>query len=358
MELGLSFQASGAFYTSETLHIRRQLQKKNRNQVKNHDHQLTQHSSLVSSLPDSELAIVTEPVLSSGDTEVVLEKQNCCSPGVSRWTYRNVYASCASFMFNFAAFLGLQGLQSSLNEEIGTISLSVLYAFSFLVGFVTISMVRLLSTKYTLLFGYICYTIYTVANFYPRSYTLIPSSVLNGIAFTPIWAAISTHLGVSALKYVTDPSIKENFDVLITKFNGLLFLSFHVASILSNLVSSLVLFPYNSPNRTTTLGEVCNNTEAQNVSNTQLYILLSIYLLFNAAGIIILLVFVSKIPHYVRSKPVVEKKSKSRRYCLEPFTDLIKILISWKMLLLGFLSIYNGAQLSYAFSTYTQVNII
>ena len=300
--------------------------------------------------------VQTEPVADDENIVVTTEEYNCCSPGLPRWTYRNLYAVSLSFMFTFAAFYGLQGLQSSLNEQIGVTSLSVTYGFYFLFGFVSTAIVRLLNTKYTLFLGYLLYTVYTLTNFYPRFYTLIPVSILVGSGTAPIWTGISTHLGITALRFAVSPNVTESFDSIITKFTGISFFALQMSQIIGNIVSSLVLFPYssfmNGSQTFTQTGDICNNTQAQDVTPTQLYILLSIYLGFNVLGITILLIFVSKIPRKITSK---SSENKCRRYCLEPFIDLMSVHVSWKMLLLGPLSLYNGATIAFSFSSYTRV---
>lgn len=288
-------------------------------------------------------------------TAVVTEKYNCCTKGLPRWTYLNLYGLSLSFMFTFSAYYGLQGLQSSLNESIGVASVSVIYAFYFLCGFASTAIVRLLTTKYTLFFGYICFTIYTVANFYPRSYTLLPVSVLVGISIAPIWTSISTHLGMIALRFALSPGIKENYDTVITKFTGISFFALQMSQIIGSAASSLVLFPYNSFANDSSFSQtnnVCNNTEAQNITPTQNYTLLSIFLAFNAVGIAVLLIFVSKIE---TTKSV---SGKCKKYCSEPFIDLLRVLASWKMLLLGPLSLYNAATIAFSFSSYTKVRTL
>lgn len=192
-----------------------------------------------------------EELENSSNTEIL--PSTGCSPGPIRWGYKNVYAASISFMLVFSAFVGLQNLQSSLNRLLGTTSLALIYIFFLLVGFVTPGVVRLLGTKNSLLFGYVCHLIYILTNYYPSFFTLVPSSVILGIGSGPLWAGLSTHL--ASIAVIVAPYIVEDFDALISKFTGLFFFIFQLTQILGNLVSSLVLFPYNERNSSSLIVE-------------------------------------------------------------------------------------------------------
>ena len=377
---GFSFGAV-AFYTRDTVRVRRHEALRERRRVLLQQQQLeeTGHSSRHSSdHPPSyvsatnttfgeedenepepepaEVTVVEENVLYEDFMKDATLKQNCFTPGRPQWTYRNLYGTSISFMLVFSAFIGLQGLQSSLNATLGSASLSVTYVFYFLIGFVTTTIVRLFSTKYALLFGYLCHTVYIATNFYPEFFTLIPASALLGIGSGPVWAGLSTHLGTVAVIYSLSPNAPDTLDNLIAKFTGIFFFIFQLTQIIGNLVSSLVLFPYGGVVNGTSVGDVCDNDEAQNVTSTQSYILLSIYLFINVSGILTLLIFVSKIPKDMNGMSMIQTKSKVRQYLTEPFTDLLRVLFSWKMILLGPLSLYNGMEMSFAFSSFTVVS--
>ena len=139
----------------------------------------------------------------------------CCAGGdianyPRRWGYRNVFGLSIAFVTVFCAFIGLQNLQSSINAEggLGLASLSVLYAVFFLSGFVTPGIVRLFGTKYSLLLGFICHLIYSLANYHPTWYTLIPSSVAFGFASAPVWVAATTHITEVAVTIA--PALKKD----------------------------------------------------------------------------------------------------------------------------------------------------
>ena len=289
------------------------------------------------------------PVEREEREEAEITMASICSPGPIRWAYRNLYATSISFMLVFSSFIGIQSLQSSLNATLGIASLSLTYVFYLIVGFFTPAIVRLLTTKYALLFGYICHLIYIITNYFPEFYTLVPSSVLLGLGSGPVWAGLSTHLATTAITLA--PHVMEPIDLLIAKFTGIFFFIFQLTQIVGNTVSSLTLFPYGA-NNTGVLPETCDNLESQNVQERKFFILISIYVFLDILGILVLLLFVSKVPS---DAPFMGKTSKVRHYLVEPFKDVIRILRNWKMLLLGPLSLYNGMEMGFAFGSFTEV---
>ena len=96
---------------------------------------------------------------------------------------KNIIIISFGFLFLFTAFQSLQNLQSSLNpnEGLGLASLSVIYASLILsCMFVPPYMIGRLGCKWALVLSMVGYVLYTVANYYARWWTLIPSSILLG----------------------------------------------------------------------------------------------------------------------------------------------------------------------------------
>ena len=350
-----------AFQTRDTLRIRRQEQAKKRDEIlrKRMREQFEQsqressdptisEESHPPQAPDESPSLALEEL----PMEEKMSRSTCCGKDPISWGNKNLYATSISFMLVFSAFVGIQNLQSSLNAvpPLGVTSLALTYAFYFLIGFMTPAIVRLLGTKYSLLFGYICHTIYIATNFFPEFYTLVPSSILLGIGSGPVWAGLSTHLATTAITVA--PHVMDSIDNLIARFTGTFFFIFQLTQILGNIVSSLALYPYEEGVIDIEGQEICNNTAAADINDAQRYSLLSVYILFDIAGILVLLIFVDRL---TKDTQMMQMKSKIRRFCAEPFVDLWRVLISWKMLLLGPLSLYNGMELSFAYSSFTQV---
>ena len=62
-------------------------------------------------------------------------------------------------------------------------------------------MIRHIGLKWTLAVSMVCYALYTAANYYPAWATLMPASVILGLAAAPLWTAKSTYLTTIAGAY-------------------------------------------------------------------------------------------------------------------------------------------------------------
>ena len=271
-------------------------------------------------------------------------------PGTEkRWAYKNVLGCGLSFLFIFTAFLGLQSLQSSINFEgsLGTASLVVLYVFFVLVGFVSPSILRILGTKYSLVAGFICHIFYTLANFYPSWYTLIPSSVAVGAASPLIWAAVNSHLVEVAL--LVAPRLKVDQNHLISTYTGIFFCFVQVGHIPGNLASSLILFPYG--NSTLDDSQTCDATGGRDFELKFLYILCSVYTLSVVIGIVFAVLLISHLKPTISA--FLSSNQKFKEFFKEPFLELLRVLKDIKMVLIAPISIFNGLEQAFAFGTFT-----
>ena len=286
------------------------------------------------------------------------------------WMYKNLVGVGMSFLLVFSAFLSLQNLQSSINSEggLGLATLSILYLFFTLAGFVTPGIIRLLGTKYSLLGGFVCHLLYVVANYYPSWYTLIPASVLLGFASAPIWAAGSAHLVKIAV--VAAPALGLNQEHLISYLVGIFFTFFQVAQIPGNLASSLIFFPY-SNNQTSeeswnndseslhddfSVTKQCGGiTEGASFDRIYLYILSSVYLFLVVFGIIFLLVLVDHFP--IEREPNKSFLQKLKLYFGYPFVDLVTLMTNYRMVLVVPIATVNGLVQGFVFGTFTQVSV-
>ena len=281
-----------------------------------------------------------------------------------RWAYKNVCGLSVAYMVLFTAFIGLQNLQSSINSAggLGLVTLSLLYAMFFAGGFVTPGFLKLFGTKYSLLFGFVCHLLYTLSNYYPSWYTLVPGSILIGFASAPIWAAASTHLAEVAIAVA--PNLHKK-DYLISKFTGIFFFFFQFSQVPGNLASSLILFPYGE-DLTTNLnislnnssdieGEMCHLLDNGTFDVKYLYILVSVYVGFIITSIAILLVFVDKLP---TSNSFFSAEKKFELYLKKPLIELLKVLKDVKMVLIAPMVVFNGIELAFAFGSFTEVSVL
>ena len=311
-----------------------------------------------------------------------LEPKNGTGNGVckrdnpKKWGYRNVFGLSVSYLFVFSVFKALQNLQSSINKTggLGLASLAVLYACFVIAGFVSPGIVKVLGTKYSLLFGFICHFIYTLANYYPRWYTLIPSSALIGFASAPLWAAASAHRTKVAVEIA--PALRKDLALVISKFTGIFFFFFQLAELPGNLASSLILFPYSnndtlantsalvvkrnaSPTVPTVPGppsnELCNYLETTTIDTKYFYALVSIYVAFIVMGIIILFSAVDRLPS---DNQFFSAEKKFHLYLKKPLIELLQLLNGWRMIMITPMAIFSGMEMAFAFGSFTEVSFI
>jgi MFS family permease len=113
-----------------------------------------------------------------------------------KWKIRsNLLIISIAFLFLFTAMHGLQNLQTSVNGHMGALSLSAVYT-SLALSSLGISsfMLDRLGCKLTIVVSMIAYVLYMLANFVPRYYSLMPASVLAGVASACLWSAKCTYI--------------------------------------------------------------------------------------------------------------------------------------------------------------------
>ena len=295
-----------------------------------------------------------------------LEKErstcHCCSWSLKAKAYKNLLGVSVSYWIIFSAFLAVVGLQSSLNEQdgLGLASLCTLYTCFVFSGLFTSSVVRLFGTKYNLVMCYIVMLIYTLSNFYPHWYTLIPGSICLGLAFGPLWASLNVHITTVAIRFA--PALNETPGYVVALFTGIHTFFYKMSYIPANLASSAILFSERTVNSSdggplidTSLGTVCNNTEAANVDRIYIYILFSIYVVFDIVAIIICLSFVDHLGTNTRFHTIGKMFT---LYFKKPFIATIKMFTEWKMLMILPMMILDGFVISFALGQFAKVRLI
>ncbi|GAB0098723.1 MFS transporter superfamily [Sergentomyia squamirostris] len=176
---------------------------------------------------------------------------------VGKWRIlKNIGIISLAFLLQFTAFQGTGSLQSSINGGLGTLSLSAVFgAIVVSCVFIPTLAIKKFTAKWTLCFSMLCYVPYLAAQFYPRTYTLIPAGVLVGLGAAPMWAAQSSYLSQVAHVYaqVTNQSVK----AIIVRFFGIFYLYWQSAELWGNLISGLVLSSAKKPQNTTTDYTLC-----------------------------------------------------------------------------------------------------
>ena len=281
-----------------------------------------------------------------------------------RFAYRNLYGLSIGFMVSNSAFLGLQNLQSSINSSggLGVISLAIVYGFYILGGFFTPGFVKIFGTKISLLISFSGVMLYTLFNYYSSWYTLIPGSIIVGICTGPIYTASAVHIAETSRR--AGPKLGKDLGYLISKYTGVFFFFYQFAHLPGNFSSSLILFPYNKAadnastvdglDNTSFLEGQCIGINSSTFTDVHQYSLISVFLCFNIAGLLILLLSLDNLR---TENKFFSTQRKFYLYFQKPFVRLLRVLKHRHMLLIGPMAATSGVELAFAFGTFTEVRI-
>ena len=271
--------------------------------------------------------------------------------------YKNIFGECLSFIACFGTFLGILSLQSSINsaQGLGLTSNATSYAFLIIITFFAPAFVKLIGSKYALLSGYILFLVYTLCNYYPSWYTLIPGAVLSGIAQGPAWVSMYTHAVLVAKKYAI--ALKEKPENAVALFTGAVASSAKVAQITGSLISSIVLININKLNISElniSSDETCTSVATESLEQGLLfYILISAYVCVVLFGIFVTITFMD---HLGTDSPFLSPIKMCKPYVGRPLVVVLKTLVDWKMVLLSPLITLDGAMLGYIFGAFPKVS--
>ncbi|XP_078504681.1 protein unc-93 homolog A-like isoform X1 [Lissotriton helveticus] len=275
---------------------------------------------------------------------------------------KNILVIALGFMLIATAYGGLQNLQSSLNpiKGMGVASLSVIYGSLIISSmFLPSIIIRKCGCKWTLVGSMCCYVIYTLANFYPQWYTLIPAAIILGIGGGPYWASKCTYLTLSGLRYA-EKNGKDKMDVGNLYF-GIFFLVYQSSGVWGNLISSLIfsqrpingtVFNYtycgagNCPDMT--IGSL-NSTETARPSTALIYILMGVYTGCGVLAVLIVALFLDQI----NLTEGHEKEDKKLTMCMS-FMATFRQLKDKRQCLLIPLTMFSGFQKAFLASDYTK----
>ena len=276
-----------------------------------------------------------------------------------RYACGNVWGLGVALLLNMAAVLGLFGIQSSINrnESLGLVSLSVTYASSTLISFVTPGILSVFGTKFSLVIGFACRLIYTICNYYPTWYTLIPGAVLSGFGSTITWASLHAH--ITRVAELIAPRFDKDRAYLVTKNTGLVYFFYYLAIVTGNLTSSIILFPYNTTNSALYSGDEgvstnasCVNINSETVSEKHVYSLLSVYVALIIGSMLVSLCCLNQLPTENR---FFSTEKKFQLFLKKPFLQLLGMLKNKKMLLIVPMIFAATLSETFAFGTFTQV---
>ena len=159
----------------------------------------------------------------------------------ARRAAKNLVVLGCAFMFMFTAFVSLQSLQSTLNAHrgMGVISLACAYTATVVSCFLAPAVIARLTTKGTIVAGYVLFLIYILTNFYPSEFVMLPASVVLGALTGPLWSAQSTYLTTLAIRHAQ--TSEQLHETMINKFNGVFCGILQTSQVWGNLLSAAIL---------------------------------------------------------------------------------------------------------------------
>ncbi|KAH7843919.1 hypothetical protein Vadar_022405 [Vaccinium darrowii] len=151
------------------------------------------------------------------------------------------------YMCSYAALVlenqidAAQNLETSINteEDLGTISLGILYSSFTVFSLVASLVVRYLGSKNALVLGTTGYWLFIAANLKPTWYTMVPASLYLGFAASIIWVAEGTYITSTARSHAHDCDLHEG--TVIGNFNGEFWGMFASNQLIGNLISLALL---------------------------------------------------------------------------------------------------------------------
>lgn len=170
----------------------------------------------------------------------------------SRKAYKNLICICISFTLSFGSYLGILGLQSSINSDggLGQWAVGTLYTTYILAGALGPAVVRLIGSKYSFVVGLVHFLAYAILNYEPGWGTLMTGAVVLGLlGYSTLWTAVFTHATTTAIRYA--PALKEEPQHTIALFAGAIGLSVKLSQVFGNGISAITLWnlPFNDSNQ-------------------------------------------------------------------------------------------------------------
>ncbi|XP_063397546.1 protein unc-93 homolog A-like [Mytilus trossulus] len=268
-----------------------------------------------------------------------------------------------AFFFVFSAFMSIQALQNSLNMEagLGVKSLACLYSASIVSSLLAPFCIKVLGGKITVVAAFSCHAIYVMSNFYPRFYTLIPTSILLGLVTGPLWTAQNLFITASATRIAEKR--KKNLKDVLNRHNGIFFSIHGVAFGIGSVVSSIIFhtditLPSGNVSKLCGILE-CDSYLQPNTSNISfistnrpssqlLHQLFSVYLAFDMIGVVIAMVLLPTLP----VSDWIKKKS-----ALKSVYSMFSSLSNVKLVLFLPLTIMTSVQRFVLYADFTKAYI-
>ncbi|XP_010486517.1 PREDICTED: UNC93-like protein 3 isoform X1 [Camelina sativa] len=152
---------------------------------------------------------------------------------------RDVHILSISFLLIFLAYGAAQNLETTVNKDLGTISLGILYVSFMFCSMVASLVVRSMGSKNALVLGTTGYWLFVAANLKPSWFTMVPASLYLGFAASIIWVGQGTYLTSIARSHAKDHGVHEGS--VIGVFNGEFWAMFACHQLFGNLITLALL---------------------------------------------------------------------------------------------------------------------
>lgn len=286
--------------------------------------------------------------------------------GGKRDILKNLFSLAFGHFLVFTAFDSLSNLQSTINEKdsVGIASQSAIYAFFTISSFfLPTYFIKRFGCKKTLTISVFSICPYVLANLFPHWGTLMPTAIISGLAFGPLWAARSTYVNEISFNYsqLTGASVH----VVNAWFFGIYSFFHENAEIWGNVISYFVLKnPHNETFELLISNETlihcgatfCSsvietaNPNLQPPSSEQRYMLILIYAIFVLLAGAVLIIVLD--PLNKQEEKSTEKTELSADLLIATF----KHMKNKNQILLLPLSFYCGLADGFYNSDYTKVS--
>lgn len=162
--------------------------------------------------------------------------------GVKSSIWRNVGLLTLGIHLNYTAYFGIGNYQLILNSDqiLYSVSSKLTLAFYALSSYLfpTI-LVSKLGLRKTVIMTFAFFITYTLANYYPTWYTLIPTAILRGMGGGIVWSIKGTCLATwgNQLSQITNESIEFS----VPRFFGIFFGGYQASFITAIMISSFLI---------------------------------------------------------------------------------------------------------------------
>ncbi|KAI4300136.1 hypothetical protein L6164_033547 [Bauhinia variegata] len=249
---------------------------------------------------------------------------------------RDVHILSVAFLLIFLAYGAAQNLQSTLNteEDLGTISLGILYLSFTFFSLIASLVVRVLGSKNALVLGTTGYWLFVAANLKPNWYTMVPASLYLGFSASIIWVGEGTYLTSTARSHAKDYNSHEG--AVIGDFNGEFWAVFALHQFVGNLLTFALL------------------RDGQEGSTSGTTLLFIVFLVVMTLGCI-LMCFLSKRSGNNKAEDELSDASVSvYSYLKSLYKSLSDALSDTRMLLIIPLIAYSGLQQAFVWAEFTK----